>query len=65
MDYDVRRMAPYAIYPDLDFEVQTDTRGDVHSRALLRLREAVQSVKIIEQCLRQIPGGRSTQGRSR
>jgi Ni,Fe-hydrogenase III large subunit len=55
--YDVRRKAPYAAYPDLDFEVQTDTRGDVHSRALLRLREAVESVKIVEQCLRQLPGG--------
>lgn len=55
--YDVRRKAPYAIYADLDFEVQADTTGDVHSRALLRLREAVQSVKIVEQCLRQLPGG--------
>jgi len=55
--YDVRRKAPYAVYPDLDFEVQTDTKGDVHSRALLRLREVVQSVKIVEQCLRQMPGG--------
>jgi ech hydrogenase subunit E len=55
--YDLRRKAPYAVYEDLDFEVQTDTRGDVHSRALLRLREAAESVKIIEQCLRQMPGG--------
>ncbi|HWR04835.1 MAG TPA: nickel-dependent hydrogenase large subunit [Humidesulfovibrio sp.] len=55
--YDVRRKAPYAMYPELDFEVQTDSKGDVHSRALLRLREAVESVKIIEQCLRQMPAG--------
>ncbi|PKN08902.1 MAG: carbon monoxide-induced hydrogenase [Deltaproteobacteria bacterium HGW-Deltaproteobacteria-8] len=55
--YDLRRKAPYAAYADLDFKVQTDTKGDVHSRALLRLREAVQSVKIVEQCLRQLPGG--------
>ncbi len=55
--YDLRRKAPYAAYPDLDFEVQGDTRGDVHSRALLRLREAVESVRIIEQCLERLPGG--------
>ena len=55
--YDLRRKAPYAAYPELDFAVQSDTKGDVQSRALLRLREAVESVKIIEQCLRQLPGG--------
>lgn len=55
--YDVRRKAPYAAYPELDFEVQSDTGCDVHSRALLRLREAVESVKIILQCLDQMPAG--------
>ncbi len=55
--YDIRKKAPYAVYPDLEFEVQSDTKGDVHSRALLRLREAVESVKIIEQCLDRIPEG--------
>lgn len=55
--YDVRRKAPYATYEDLKFEVQSDTAGDVHSRAMLRLREAVESVSIIEQCLNQMPEG--------
>ncbi|WP_243361464.1 nickel-dependent hydrogenase large subunit [Fundidesulfovibrio terrae] len=55
--YDVRRKAPYATYEDLTFEVQSDTAGDVHSRAMLRLREAVESVSIIEQCLKQMPEG--------
>ena len=55
--YDVRRKAPYAVYPELDFEVQTDTAGDVHSRAMLRLREARESVYILEQCLDAIPEG--------
>jgi Ni,Fe-hydrogenase III large subunit len=45
------------VYSELDFEVQSDTRGDVHSRALLRLREAVESVSIVEQCLRRMPAG--------
>jgi len=55
--YDIRANVPYAVYPDLDFAVQSDTKGDVHSRALLRLREAVESVRIIEQCLDRIPEG--------
>lgn len=55
--YDLRRKAPYAAYNELRFEVQSDTAGDVHSRALLRLREAVESISIVEQCLDQIPEG--------
>lgn len=55
--YDVRRKAPYAAYDVLDFEVQSDTRGDVHSRALLRLREAGESVRLIGQCLDRLPAG--------
>lgn len=55
--YDVRRKAPYAVYPELDFDVQTDTAGDVHSRAMLRIREAVESVSLVEQCLDRIPEG--------
>lgn len=57
VNYDVRRKAPYAVYPDLDFEVQTDTAGDVHSRAMLRIREAVESVSLVEQCLERMPEG--------
>lgn len=57
VNYDVRRKAPYAVYPELDFEVQTDTAGDVHSRAMLRIREAVESVSLVEQCLERMPEG--------
>jgi len=55
--YDVRVKAPYAVYPELEFEMQTDTACDVHSRAMLRLREAAQSASILEQCLDRIPEG--------
>jgi Ni,Fe-hydrogenase III large subunit len=54
---DVRKMAPYAAYPALRFEAQSDTAGDVHSRAMLRLREIAQSVGILEQCLDEMPKG--------
>ncbi len=59
--YDVRRKVPYAVYKDLDFEVISDTAGDVFSRAMCRIREAVQSVYILEQCLRDMPEGPTQQ----
>jgi len=55
--YDVRKKTPYCTYKELNFDVQWDTKGDVHSRALVRLREAVESVSLIEQCLEQMPEG--------
>uniref|UniRef100_A0A7C4AI63 Carbon monoxide-induced hydrogenase n=1 Tax=Fundidesulfovibrio putealis TaxID=270496 RepID=A0A7C4AI63_9BACT len=55
--YDVRKKAPYACYDELDFTCEVDTVGDVLSRALLRLREAVQSVSLIEQVLDKMPSG--------
>lgn len=57
VDYDVRRKAPYVVYDKLDFDVQTLADGDVWSRAMVRLREVQESVKIIEQCLRDMPEG--------
>lgn len=56
---DVRRDAPYAAYEELDFEVITEKGGDVHSRAMVRLRESVESVKIIRQILKGLPGGKT------
>lgn len=56
---DVRRDAPYAAYAELDFEVITEQGGDVHSRAMVRLREVMESVKIIRQILKGLPGGKT------
>ncbi|NLH81890.1 MAG: carbon monoxide-induced hydrogenase [Phyllobacteriaceae bacterium] len=57
VDYDVRRIAPYAIYADLDFDVITQTGGDVWSRAMVRLGEIRQSIRILRQCLAALPEG--------
>lgn len=54
---DVRRDAPYAAYADLEFDVITESGGDVHSRAMVRLREAMESIKIIRQILANLPAG--------
>lgn len=54
---DVRRDAPYAVYPELDFNVITEEGCDVHARAMVRLREARESIGIVEQVMARMPEG--------
>jgi len=55
--YDVRRAFPDSVYDRLDFVVPVGTNGDALDRYLVRMEEMRQSLKIIEQCLTQLPGG--------
>ena len=55
--YDVRRAQPYLIYDRLDFEVPTGTAGDNLDRYFVRMAEMEQSLRMVEQCLVQIPDG--------
>ena len=55
--YDVRKAMPYAVYDRLDWEVPVGTHGDVYDRFLVRMEEMRQSLKMIRQCLDQLPGG--------
>lgn len=55
--FDVRRAHPYSIYPELDFDIPTRNEGDCLARYLLRLDEVKQSLRIIDQCLHQMPDG--------
>ena len=55
--FDVRRAHPYSIYPELDFDIPTRSEGDSLARYLLRTDEVKQSLRIIDQCLHQIPDG--------
>lgn len=57
--YDVRKKSPYGAYDRLSFQVATETSGDVRARASVRLREARESVSLIEQCLTRMPDGKS------
>jgi len=56
--YDVRRAHPYLVYDRLDFEVPVGSKGDNFDRYLCRMAEIEQSMRIIEQCLKQIPEGK-------
>ncbi len=51
IDYDLRRDDPYGYYPELEWDVVTEDRGDNYSRVLVRMREIEESAKIVEQCL--------------
>jgi NADH-quinone oxidoreductase subunit D len=55
--YDIRRAHPYSVYPELQFDVPTRSEGDSYARYLLRLDEIRESIKIIDQCLHQMPDG--------
>jgi NADH-quinone oxidoreductase subunit D/NADH-quinone oxidoreductase subunit C/D len=54
---DIRKWHPYDGYEELQFEEIVFTEGDCYSRYLVRMREMVQSVKIIEQLIDNIPEG--------
>jgi NADH-quinone oxidoreductase subunit D len=55
--YDIRRDAPYLIYPELDFNVITRQECDVLARYYVRFDEVGESVKIIRQCLDMLKPG--------
>jgi NADH-quinone oxidoreductase subunit D len=55
--YDVRKAEPYLVYDRLEFTVPTGTTGDNYDRFAVRMAEMEQSIRILEQALRQIPDG--------
>jgi NADH-quinone oxidoreductase subunit D len=57
VDYDVRRARPYLVYDQLDFDVPLGSVGDCYDRYLVRMEEMRQSVRILRQCLEQLPDG--------
>jgi Ni,Fe-hydrogenase III large subunit len=59
---DIRRAAPYAAYPELEFDVPVDTAGDVRARLLVRALEIMQSCRILRQALTKMPPGEFHRG---
>jgi NADH-quinone oxidoreductase subunit C/D len=55
--YDIRRAAPYSIYDRLEFDVCTGMHGDSFDRYMVRMDEMRQSLRILQQVLRDIPEG--------
>ena len=55
--WDLRKSQPYEIYNELKFDIPIGTNGDCYDRYLIRIFEMRESLKIIEQCLENIPVG--------
>lgn len=56
-DFDLRRDRPYAGYDQFEFEVPVGNKGDSYDRAVMRVEEIRQSLRIIRQCLDNMPEG--------
>lgn len=54
---DVRADDPYAAYDQLSFDVITDEHADVYGRTVVRVKELMESYKIIRQALKDLPAG--------
>ena len=61
--YDLRRAQPYSIYNRFDFDVAVRYHGDVYDRYLVRLDEIFQSLKILEQVIKDLPEGPIQEGK--
>lgn len=57
VNLDLRKATPYYGYEALDFDVPVGTTGDIYDRYQVRIAEMYQSLRIIEQVCKNIPGG--------
>ncbi|MCL5009962.1 MAG: NADH-quinone oxidoreductase subunit D [Candidatus Parvarchaeota archaeon] len=57
IERDIRRVDPYLAYEEMEFEVPTEEDGDAYSRFLIRIREIIESIKIIRQAMKKLPAG--------
>ncbi len=55
--WDLRKVQPYEVYSELDFQIPISFFGDCYDRYLIRVNEMRQSLAIISQCINLIPSG--------
>jgi len=56
-NFDVRKVRPYSGYQNFEFEVPLAVNGDAYDRCMVKMGEMRESVKIIRQCLNNMPSG--------
>ncbi|MFT5573566.1 MAG: NADH-quinone oxidoreductase subunit C/D [Cryomorphaceae bacterium] len=57
VDWDLRKQRPYSGYEQFDFEVPIGDKGDCYDRAVMRVAEIRESLKIVRQCVDNMPEG--------
>jgi NADH-quinone oxidoreductase subunit D len=57
VNYDIRKVDKYGIYSRFDFKVPLGEHGDTYDRYMIRVLEMRESLKILQQALRDIPSG--------
>jgi NADH-quinone oxidoreductase subunit C/D len=56
-EWDFRKQQPYSGYENFEFDVPTGKNGDCYDRAVVRVEEMRQSLRIIQQCVKNMPAG--------
>jgi len=55
---DVRKDDPYEAYDEVDFDMMLEWSGDAYARMIVRLREIMESIRIVKQVLKNMPKGK-------
>ena len=55
VNFDVRRVNPYSIYDQFDFDIPVFQNGDCYDRYKIRIAEIHESMKILRQCVEKFP----------
>jgi len=57
ISWDLRKNQPYEVYDQLDFDIPIGSNGDCYDRYCIRINEMRESIRIIVQCLNNMPEG--------
>lgn len=57
VNYDLRKVEGYGFYPRFEFRVPLGDHGDTYDRYMIRVLEMRESIKILQQALRDLPAG--------